>query len=927
MTQGALISLGTIEPRFAAESGSAYAFWKTTSVQHTLFIEQADTLARPLPPGAPMELIARLDSLNENMDERIGGKAANLGRLFAGGFRVPPGVVITVDVYDRYLEITGMRNSIDHALSSIDFGNEASLERASEEIRSFFVADPDDGTAEALDAAVKQIDPDALWSVRSSAVAEDLASASFAGQQDTYLNVRREDLMVNVRRCWASYWNSRAIAYRHDAGVDQLETGMAVVVQRMVDARSSGIMFTTDPVSGRRDRIIIESSWGLGESIASGLVTPDRFICDKLSTRLVDKTINRKVTGIFLSKDGTRSVKIDANEQMSPSLSKEEITTVARMGKRIEEHFKASQDVEWAIEGEEVFLLQSRPITNLAEDSDILWTRAYGDEYWSDVTSPLFYSLLGELLTKYVNHEGSEIMGYWGLTNKELLKVHRGHIYFNASVLEEVFTYNPKFSRTNELLNYFPQKDQGRIARADTKIAQRLWAEVRITFLDNDGTIFRTDKAYRKWAEGFTKASERLDSMDLAALTDEQLYKEYVDYRQAGLKHYRLIRYGMVTHSIGTNLMVKQWLANWLDDRSGVYYSKLISGLEDNKTLKTNIAMAKLARSARNDPAVRELLSAGDSRKALVSIGSEPRLSSFKADLDAFLKEYGHRSHTREMYFPRWADDPALVIDVVRALISSEVGDLEKLERDRVRERKEAEKDVMENLGRLRFGFARKLIFRPILSFAQTYLMFRENQRFYLDHMIFRWRKLFLEYGRRLTERGLLDDPSDIFFLSKEEVFELCAKGGDARSRVAERRADFERCRNVLPPKFLRGNVEFDDTVVRGVDTVRVTGVSASPGVVTGRIRVVQNIEALPMVQGGEIMVTSNTDPGWTAVFSKLGGLITETGGILSHGAVVSREYGIPAVTAVKDATAFFKTGQRVTLDGNDGTIYILEEA
>jgi pyruvate,water dikinase len=874
-----------------------------------------------------MVLILRLDSLNDTMNGQIGGKAANLGRMTAGGFRVPPGVVVTVDVYDRYMESMGIKSRIGAVLSSIDLDDEASLERASEEIRSLFVRDLEDGTAEALDDAVREIDPDALWSVRSSAVAEDLASASFAGQQDTYLNVRRKDITVSVRRCWASYWNSRAIAYRHRAGVDQLETGMAVVVQRMVDARSSGIMFTTDPVSGRKDRVIIESSWGLGESIASGLVTPDRFICDKRSTRLVDSTINRKVTGIFLSQDGTRSVNMDPAKQTAPSLSKGEITKVARMGKRIEDHFGAPQDVEWAIEDGEVYLLQSRPITNLAEDSDILWTRAYGDEYWSDVTSPLFFSLLGELLTKYVNHEGSEIMGYWNLTDKELLKVHKGHIYFNASVLEEVFTYNPKFSRTNELLNYFPQKDQGRIARADTKIAQRLWAEVRIAFLDNEGTIFRTDKAYRKWADDFMKASTRLDSLDLAALNDEQLHQEYAGYRQAGLKHYRLIRYGMVTHSIGTNLMVKQWLANWLGDRSGVYYSKLISGLEDNKTLKTNIAMAKLARHAQNDPAVRELLSGGDSRKALEAIGSDPRFTVFNGELDKFLKEYGHRSHTREMYFPRWADDPSLVIDVVRALVSSEVGDLEKMERDRVRERREAEKEVMENLGRLRYGYARRLIFRPVLNFAQIYLMFRENQRFYLDHMILRWRTLFLEYGRRLTERGMLDEPSDVFFLSKEEVFDLCANGGNVKADIAVRRADFERYRDMLPPKFLRGNVEFDDTVVRGADTVRVSGVSASPGVVTGRIRVVQNIEALPTVREGDIMVTSNTDPGWTAVFSKLGGLITETGGILSHGAVVSREYGIPAVTAVKDATGFFRTGQRVTLDGNDGTIYILGEA
>ncbi|MDW5562921.1 MAG: PEP/pyruvate-binding domain-containing protein [Methanomassiliicoccus sp.] len=873
-----------------------------------------------------MVLIVPLDAVDEKNDAQVGGKAANLGKLIRGGFRVPPGIVVTVEVYDRYLG-GGVRERIGELLASLDPGDETSLEQTSARIRALFVGETDDGMAEAIDRAIGAIDPHALWSVRSSAVAEDLASASFAGQQDTYLNVGRKDIMANVRRCWASYWNSRAIAYRHRAGVDQLGTGMAVVVQRMVNAHSSGIMFTSDPVSGRKDRMIVESSWGLGESIASGLVTPDRFICDKRTLRTVDKAISRKVTGIFLSVEGSRSVNIEPDRQTAPSLTKGELAKVGRMGRRVEAHFHAPQDVEWAIEGDEVFLLQSRPITNLSEGSDILWTRAYGDEYWSDVTSPLFFSLLGELLTKYVNHEGSEIMGYWNLTDKELLKVHRGHIYFNASVLEEVFTYNPKFSRTTELLNYFPQKDQARIARADTRIVQRLWAEVRIAILDNEGTIFRTDKAYRRWAEGFVRVSERLDSLDLPSLSDGQLYDEYLAYRQAGIKHYRLIRYGMVTHSIGTNLMVKQWLANWLDDRSGVYYAKLISGLEDNKTLKTNIAIAKLARAARENPAVHEALTSGDRQGTLEAVRSDPRLASFKNELEGFLRTYGHRSHTREMYFPRWADDPTLVIDVVRALVTSEVGDLQKLERDRAREREEAEKEVLKSLGRLRFGFARKLIFRPVLSYAQIYLMFRENQRFYLDHMIYRWRKLFLEYGRRLAERGYLSDPTDVFFLSKEEVFELCARGGEVKEKVEERRADFELCRDVLPPKFLRGDLEFDDTVVRGADTVRVTGVSASPGVATGRVRVVQNIEALPTVREGEIMVTSNTDPGWTAVFSKLGGLITETGGILSHGAVVSREYGIPAVTAVKDATSFFRTGQRVTLDGNDGTIYILEEA
>lgn len=309
-----------------------------------------------------VEIIA-LNSIDELQAPQVGGKAANLGRLTSGGFLVPPGVVVPVEAYEQFLDRDGLRERIERALASVDLQDEAAVENASQIIKAFFRAENADPLSGALDRSISDIDPDALWSVRSSAVAEDLANASFAGQQDTYLNVSRKDVPEQVRRCWASYWNSRAIAYRHRANVPHLGTGMAVIVQRMVDARSSGIMFTTDPVSGKKDRIIIESSWGLGESIASGIVTPDRFVCEKRRLKLVERTINRKVTGIFMSADGDRSVKIDDREQTSPSLTSDEMGAVARAGKRIEAFFGSPQDVEWALEGDEVFILQSRPIT------------------------------------------------------------------------------------------------------------------------------------------------------------------------------------------------------------------------------------------------------------------------------------------------------------------------------------------------------------------------------------------------------------------------------------------------------------------------------------------------------------------------------------------------------------------------------------
>ncbi|MEI6796532.1 MAG: PEP/pyruvate-binding domain-containing protein, partial [Methanomassiliicoccales archaeon] len=713
-----------------------------------------------------------------------------------------------------------------------------------------------------------------------------------------------------------------AMAYRNDNGFGQ-GGGIAVLVQKMVDARCAGIMFTKDPVTGS-DKVIVESSWGLGESIASGIVTPDRFVLSK-GGRVEHRAINRKSKGVFLVGGTEVTRDVEGEKQTVASLTDREAEELAHLGRKMEEHFGRPQDIEWAIEGKDIHVLQSRPITTLSKD-ETLWTRAYGDEYWADVTSPLFFSVLGEYLTKIVNHEGSAIMGYKELTDKVLLRLHKGHIYFNSEVLESVFTYNPKFSRTKELLNYFPEKDQKRIADAPTKIFKRLWAEVRIGFLDPDGMIFRTNKAYLRWADAYLKAMQPYDALDLTTLKDAELEGQYRYMEKNYLKHYRLIRYGMVTHSIGTNLMVKRWLSDWLDDRSGVLYSKVISGLKGNKTIETNIALAKLANIARADPEVMLQLNSLSSAEFYHHCFADPQLAQFNAATQAFMKNYGQRSHTRELYFPRWADDPALVVDIVRSLAASNEVDLEAKERQKAGERAAAEEDIGQRIGKLRYGFFKKRIFFLVLGYAQTYLIFRENQRFYLDHILYRQRRLFMEYGRRWTAAGYLDVPEDIFFLSKEEIFEMGATGAkDVRRTVEGRRKEFEKWKDRLPAKFLKGKIEFDDTVERMEGVLRITGTSASPGVVSGIVRVVDNITHLGEVKDGEILVTSNTDPGWTAVFSKIGGLITETGGILSHGAVVSREYGIPAVTAVKGATRIFKSGQRITLDGNQGLIYISE--
>ncbi len=867
--------------------------------------------------------VLTIEQIDEGDIGLVGPKAANLANLLGAGFPVPWALVVPSTEYDEFLRSNDLSENIAEILKRTDFENARDVQESSRSIKALMMGLPmREGLHSALIEGLEN-DGDQLYAVRSSAIAEDLGDASFAGQQDTFLSVPKGSVPDHVKLCWASYWNERAMSYRDDNEVPHLRTGMAVIVQRMVDSKSSGIMFTKDPMSGD-EKVIIEASFGLGEAIASGMVSPDRFVCDGRDCHLEHRQINRKERAFFLT-GPEQGETLSEEDQGRPALESAQVEALARIGLRLEGHFGSPQDIEWALDDRSLFVLQSRPITTLVKDRT-LWTRAYGDEYWADVTSPLFFSLLGEYLTKYVNHEGSAIMGYKGLTDKQLLRVHKGHVYFNTEVLEEVFTYNPKFSRTKELLNYFPVKDQDRIANAKTRVTKRLWAEVRIAVLDPDGTIFRTNKAYDQWAVGYMKAMEPFDALDLTKVDDGRLLQEFRSMETAYLKHFRLIRYGMVTHSIGTNLMVKRWLSDWLDDRSGVLYSKVITGLKGNKTIETNMALADLADQARSRPTVAKRLMELPSRTFLEELWTEEIYADFRIGFSEFLDRYGQRSHTREIFFPRWADDPALVVDILKALVRSPQMDLEEMEGRKVKERKEAERDILARVRKMRFGLLRRKLFKTVLGYAQTYLMFRENQRFYLDHILYRWRRLFREYGRRFQERGVLDRVDDIFFLSKEEIFSMSSGDpDDARRKVETRRREFDRYEDHLPPKFIRGNAEFDDTIIWQGNVLRISGTSVSPGTCTGPVRVVDSIDHLAEVRDHEILVTSNTDPGWTAVFSKIGGLITETGGILSHGAVVSREYGIPAVTAVKGATKIFKTGQRITLDGNEGTIYVLE--
>lgn len=857
--------------------------------------------------------------------ETIGGKALNLALMLEAGFDIPPAFAVTVSAYEEHILRTGLAERIAAIVESIDFDDETSLSEGSESIREMIGSfKPSDALEKEIGEAVSRLGGK-YYAVRSSAVAEDLPEASFAGQQDTFLNVSGEDVVPRMLDCWASYWNERAMKYRHDTGIPHLESGIAVVVQMMVDSEVSGVMFTSDPLDGSSN-IVIESSWGLGESIASGIVTPDRFRVSR-DGNIISEIIRSKERGYYLRDGRNTLVEIDASEKDLPSLSHEDIAKIKNIGIALEKHFGVPQDIEWAMESGKLYILQSRAVTTLTDDAEkdeILWTRAYGDEYWADATTPLFYSVMGKMLTDYVNHEGARVMGYNDIKDTELTKLHKSRVYFNSWVLERVFSYYPRFIRSKELLNYFPLKDQERISGYPTDVYHTVMSQILVMLRDPDGMMTRTDKAYKTWAAEFLKKCGEFDSIDLSELSDRELVDLYEDIERNSLKHYRLIRYGMVSHSIMTNLMVKNWLAKWLGDTDGKIYACLISGLPDNKTVATNIGLSELAKIVRKDESMKFRLYSSEPKEFLDWMDSTD--NELTPAMDAFMNEFGHRSNTREIMAPRWREDREYVLNVVRLLSESDL-DLKKMEITCHEDRELMEKTVIDRIKHTRGGYLKAKLFGKVLGLAQTYLAFRENQRFYLDHILFRQRLMILEIGRRLSGRSLIPDRNDVFFLFDDEMFGMLDGiiPENIEKHLAERKMEFHRYKSVLPPKFLKNGIDFDDTVVTEGQNA-IYGAAASPGTFTGTARVIDSIKGLSTVRDGDILVTSNTDPGWTAVFSRLGALVTETGGILSHGAVISREYRIPAVTAVKNATAMIRTGQKITVDGNEGVIYIIEE-
>lgn len=854
----------------------------------------------------------------------VGGKGANLGELCSAGFPVPAGFGVTADAFRFFLDANRLEPEIRKIVATIDFEDHAQVTKETEHIREVMAeAAIPPGLVEDIRRAYASLGNEPLVAVRSSSAVPNLAVSSFPGMMDTFYNVCGLDqLLEHIKLCWTSVWTARAAANRWHKGIDHFAVRVSVLVQKMIPSEYSGVAFTMNPVT-LANELVVEAIVGLGEALVSGKVTPETFVVSKEKLSLQ-------------SRSDAANVPDDI------------VLCVAAMSRDIEKHYGRPQDIEWAWAAGKLYVLQSRNIKKIGElavdyaglerwnkppekdEVEIVWTRAWSDEVLTRAITPLFYSVQADLITETYDFM-YRASGMEQLLPLKLMRFHKNRGYFSTRYLRECLRYAPKFARGEDMLKFFTPEQQEQVRAMPFQAWEKVKSELYLSLHYRKYTLTRCHKTfYDEWLPELQERVRKLDELDLQSATPTQLSDYCWGMDRLIKDHCQPIGFGVMVHTFATVTFLGIALEKWLGDSAAA--SVLLSGLPGNSTVALNEEVWKLSRKIKSTPDLYSVFVNSPSTQVFSNLERSPAGRTFAAELEGFLHTYAFRgAEDREISFPRWGDDPVLLVNVLKLMLSAgDECEPEAALKNNAARREALTAEFETRLSRQSWGFVKKRVFRFLLKYAQAYSLFRENQRFEVDRVFYGQRKAFRAIGRKLAQDKLLADPADIWFLSKEEVFDLMAgkmAAAEAECLITPRRGEYRKYLRVAPPMFLEGDREFDlaDPVSEecALPGGTISGVAASAGRATGVARVVHDLRELGRVKPGDILVTNSTDPGWTPVFLLIKGLVLETGGILAHGTVLSREYGIPAVTSVRQATSVIKEGDLITIDGSEGSIHL----
>ncbi|MGV0835915.1 PEP/pyruvate-binding domain-containing protein [Mycolicibacterium thermoresistibile] len=885
----------------------------------------------------------------------VGGKGMNLGELASAGFRVPKGFTVSTEAYANTLADSGASDRIFEILQGIDVTDLAQLESTSSAIRDVVTAvEMPDKLAHEIERAYAELGDDVHVAVRSSGTAEDTAEASFAGMHDTYLDIRGVDNVLDaVRRCWASMWTARAVSYRQEKGFDHRQARIAVVVQTMAEADVSGVMFTANPLNNRTDEMVINSAYGLGESIVSGVINPDEFTVDLGNLKVKQANVGNKKQKIVRAPDqpsGTVTLPVSDDDAARLSLPEEKVAELAALGREVMAHYGGlPQDIEWACVDGEFFLLQARPITaakftwpegfndwqNSPEDPDTLWTFKYAEQYWTGGITPLFFSVRARE-TQVGYDQMNARAGFQDLLGQRLYKYKYGTVYWNVDMDETRLRYVlPRFARPAGA-NVVPADMQQQFFAEPLDLVR--WLKAMVSFsVSPVYSLSRWKKVIREdylFNEAAVAKANGISEAELRALSDAELYRYQRDLQQYAIDFMDPLWFGAYTAMSMFFSLHGALLAKYYTGSNELLGQDLISGLPTTLQALENRAFFELTSMIRHSEALSETFKKHQGAAFFAELENSDEGREFLRKYREFLTEHGHRGHPdRDLIFKRRADDPVVDYEAFKVQLQApEATPPVELE-ERVRARREAaEAEVVENLGQGTLGSVKQQLFKLLQHQIVDFLVLRDDWRHFIDRISYAKRKAFLEVARRCVERGRLEQQDDAFFLGETELFEVLngtAQQPLVQAKIAARRPDFElfETRTFTPPTFIRGETPVDEAAPAAIaGSGSITGVGTSAGQVEGRARVLASMTEIGSLEQGDVLICNATDPGWSPVFGVISGLVIETGGMLAHGACLSREHGIPAVQIV-GATQIIPDGAQVRINGTTGLVELLDGA
>jgi phosphoenolpyruvate synthase/pyruvate phosphate dikinase len=856
-----------------------------------------------------------LEEIDKTQVAVVGGKGAHLGELSRiEGIHVPAGFCVTTDAFRRIMaDVPSIDGRLDR-LSHLDPGDRQAIRTLSAEIRRALsrIAIPDD-LAAAIARSVTRLDEHAAYAVRSSATAEDLPTASFAGQQDTYLNVvGLAAILEHISRCWASLFTERAVAYRLRNGFDHRLVHMAVVVQQMVFPQASGILFTADPVTSNRKVVSIEASFGLGEALVSGLVKAD--IYKVRDGDIVAKAVATKQRAIHASPGGgTQEQPIEPAQQDQPALTDAQVVWLAQLGRRIEAHFGCPQDIEWCLVDDEFQIVQSRPITTLFPIPAV-----------SDQENHVYISVgHQQMMTDPMRPLGLSV---WQLTTRRPMAEAGGRLFVDvtgvlaspasrAGLLEVVGKSDPL---TGDALRTILERDGFISSLPDGGPGEPVPGVAPATI--------ETDPALVTELIARSEASIAALKRDIGTKSGSEL----LDFILADFQELRRILFDPQSNQVIMAAMQTTWwlneqLRDWLGEKNAA--DTLTQSAPHNVTSEMGLSLLDVADVIRPHPEVVAFLHDVRHEGFLDELAKLAGGQEARDAIRAYLDRYGMRCVGEiDITRPRWSERPTTLLPMILTNIKNfEPGAAERRFEQGRQEAWKKEQELLERLRALPDGERKAEETKRMIDRVRTFIGYREYPKYGMVSRYFVYKQALLDEAERLVRADVLGEKEDIFFLRFAEFHDVVRTNQVDSQLIRQRKDAFRSYQALTPPRVLTSDGEAVAGAYRRDDLPAgaLVGLPVSAGTVEGRARVILDMAEADL-EPGDILVTAHTDPSWSPLFVAITGLVTEVGGLMTHGAVIAREYGLPAVVGVEHATHLIQDGQRIRVNGTDGYIEIL---